>query len=449
MKLGKGNSVYFVGIGGIGMSALARYFHIQGAEIYGYDRTQTSLTLQLEQEGMHIHYHESINLIPDNLDLVVYTPAIPKSNIELQFLLESGIKILKRAEVLEQLTNDLFTIAIAGTHGKTTITSMTSYLLKQGNLPFSAFIGGISNNFGSNLVCTPNNEIMVVEADEFDKSFLRLQPSISLISSMDADHLDIYHDHNQLISTYNAFASNTKPSGYILLRHGLTLINGKQFETYGINPDATVRASNIRVENGFFVFDLQLRKGFVKNISMLLPGRHNIENALAAASIAELMAVGIDQIARGISTFAGVQRRFDFKVRNSNIVYIDDYAHHPEELRACISGVKELFPNKRITGIFQPHLYSRTRDFMDGFAESLSMLDQLILLEIYPAREEPIEGINSTALLQRISLNNKQLCSKKNLLSTIDSLKPEVLLTLGAGDIDQFVKPIQTMLASW
>jgi UDP-N-acetylmuramate--alanine ligase len=449
MKFGSGNTIYFIGIGGIGMSALARYFHIQGADIHGYDRTRTPLTIQLEQENMHIHYNEDIGLIPSHPDLVVYTPAIPKSSAELQFVIESGFPLMKRSEVLGELTKNLYTIAIAGTHGKTTITSMTSHLLAQANLPFSAFIGGISNNFDSNLVCKPNSTIIVVEADEFDKSFLRLQPSIAVISSMDADHLDIYHDHNQLIETYNAFAQNTVPGGYVIVRRGLKVNTLEPVSTYGINTDADVYATNIRVLDGRFLFELHLRNSETKEVAMLLPGRHNIENALAAASVAELMGVTIEQIAHGISTFTGVQRRFEFKVRKKNVVYIDDYAHHPEELRACISGVRELFPDKKITGIFQPHLFSRTRDFMDGFAKSLAMLDQLILLDIYPAREEPIEGITSTALLNRIEIQDKLLCSKERLLETVSNLQPEVLLTLGAGDIDQFVQPLQQLLSSW
>jgi UDP-N-acetylmuramate--alanine ligase len=449
MKFGAGDSIYFIGIGGIGMSALARYFHIQGADIHGYDRTRTPLTIQLENEGMQIHYNEATDLIPVNPGLVIYTPAIPISNIELQFVRESGFPLMKRSEVLGALTKDLFTIAIAGTHGKTTITSMTSHLLAQAGLPFSAFIGGISNNFGSNLVCTPDNKIIVVEADEFDKSFLQLQPSISVISSMDADHLDIYQNHNQLIETYQLFAQNTRKKGNVIVRFGLKIETTESFSTYGMNQGADVYATNIHVNEGRFVFDLHLRKGEMTNVIMQLPGRHNIENALAAASVAELMGVSKEQIAEGISTFTGVKRRFEFKVRNPKVIYIDDYAHHPEELRACISGVKELFPGKKITGIFQPHLFSRTRDFMEDFAKSLALLDQLILLDIYPAREEPIEGITSEALLRLINIDNKQICPKENLLQIIGNAKPEVLLTLGAGDIDQFVQPLQQLLSSW
>jgi UDP-N-acetylmuramate--alanine ligase len=398
---------------------------------------------------MHIHYTEEIGLIPYNTSLIIYTPAIPKSNVELQYVMESGVPLMKRSEVLGALTNDLFTIAIAGTHGKTTITSMTSHLLAQANLPFSAFIGGISNNFGSNLVCTPNNTIIVVEADEFDKSFLQLQPSIAVISSMDADHLDIYHNHNQLIETYQSFAGNTKANGKLILRFGLIVETPLAVTTYGINQDAVVYATNIMVKDGHFIFDLHLGKFEMKEVVMQLPGRHNIENALAAASVADMMGVTPEQIVKGISTFTGVQRRFEFKVRNEKVVYIDDYAHHPEELRACISGVKELFPGKKITGIFQPHLFSRTRDLMTDFANSLSMLDQLILLDIYPAREEPIEGITSSALLGLINIVDKQICLKENLLDFIENTRPEILLTLGAGDIDQFVQPLQQMLASW
>ncbi len=449
MTIKHGNTVYFVGIGGIGMSAIARFFVKQGADVHGYDRSCTPLTKQLEKEGMHIHYVEDVQLIPAKTDLVVYTPAIPSGSIELQFIRNAGFPLMKRAEVLGELTKALFTVAIAGTHGKTTITSMTAHLLYSAGLPISAFIGGISNNFGSNLVTTPDTEIMVVEADEYDKSFLRLHPSIAVISSMDADHLDIYGEHSHLIETFHAFAKNLKADGKLILHKGLPLPDVPEIITYGIDPEADVNASNIRVESGCFVFDLSLQGTLMQNLRLQQAGRHNIENALAAASVAMLAGVSPTDIVHGISSFTGVQRRFDFIVKNENVVYIDDYAHHPEELRACISGVRELYPGKRITGIFQPHLFSRTRDLMEGFTESLALLDELILLEIYPAREEPIPGVNSQALLDNISLKNKQLCAKSDLLSVVEHLHPEVLITLGAGDIDQFVKPLQKLLSAW
>lgn len=449
MKIKRGNTVYFVGIGGIGMSAIARFFLKQGAYIHGYDKSRSPLTDQLEKEGMQIHFDEDVRLIPEKTDLVVFTPAIPSGSIELQFIRKAGFPLMKRAEVLGELTNDLFTVAIAGTHGKTTITSMTAHLLHTSGLPISAFIGGISNNFGSNLVTSPDTEIMVVEADEFDKSFLRLHPSIAVISSMDADHLDIYGEHSHLIETFHAFAKNLKSDGKLILHKGLPLPDVSDIISYGIDPEADVNASNIRVDSGCFVFDLSIHGTLMPNVRLQQAGRHNIENALAAASVAMLAGVSATDIVHGISTFTGVQRRFDFIVKNEDVVYIDDYAHHPEELRACISGVRELYPGKRITGIFQPHLFSRTRDLMDGFTKSLALLDELILLEIYPAREEPIPGVSSQVLLDNISLKDKQLCARDDLLSVVEHLRPEVLITLGAGDIDQFVKPLQKLLSAW
>ncbi len=449
MKIGKGNTVYFIGIGGIGMSAIARFFLHQGAEVYGYDRTKTDLTRQLEKEGMHIHYHEDDRLIPLHTDLVVFTPAIPETNSELRTVKKIGLKLMKRSEVLGELTRDLFTIAIAGTHGKTTITSLTAFIFHLAGLPVSAFIGGISNNFGSNLLLSEQAEYVVVEADEFDKSFLKLHPSIAVISSMDADHLDIYGDHQQLMDHYQQFASRIRAGGTLVFRHGLPLLTDHHFLRYGIGSEPEVKAQNIRVEDGYFVFDLTLENEIFPSVRCQQPGRHNIENALAAVSVARSAGVPVSIIVRGIEEFKGVQRRFDIRFRSSQTIFVDDYAHHPEELRACISGARELYAGKKLTGVFQPHLFTRTRDLMEGFAESLALLDEVILLPIYPAREEPIPEIDSAILLDRIPMQNKRLVQKEELLSTLSHLRPEVLLSLGAGDIDQFVEPIVKLCSTW
>ncbi|MDO8899621.1 MAG: UDP-N-acetylmuramate--L-alanine ligase [Bacteroidales bacterium] len=442
MKFEAKHTIYFLGIGGIGMSALARYFHLQGARIFGYDKTSTALTQQLELEGMTIHFEDDISLIPSKIDLVIYTPAIPADHKGFQYLRHQGVKMMKRAEVLGELSKDQPTIAIAGTHGKTTITSMLAHILSVSGKPITAFIGGIANNFSSNIVQHPNAEWFVVEADEFDKSFLNLRPDIAVISSMDADHLDIYESHSKMLENYAKFADNVSQDGCVVIKYGLNLSLSIQTITYGLNVNADVFAQNIRVENGRFVFEL-CASDQIAEVRMLIPGRHNIENALAAAAVALQVGIEIDAISKALETYKGVYRRFDIRINTNQFVYIDDYAHHPEELRACISAARELFPGRKITGIFQPHLYTRTRDFMDGFSESLSQLDEVILLDIYPARELPIPGVTSSILLDNINLEKKCLISKDSLIAYLEKSRPDVLLTLGAGDIDQLVGPIQ------
>lgn len=445
MKYTKGHTIYFLGIGGIGMSALARYFNSIGLTVYGYDRTSTKLTRAMENEGMHIHYKEDIQHLSISIDLAVYTPAIPESNIELQYLRKSNIPLIKRAELLGQLSNEHFTIAVAGTHGKTTITSMIAHILHGAGKNICAFIGGIANNFNSNLVLSNKPDFFVVEADEFDKSFLQLQPSVAVISSIDADHLDIYESRDHMIDTYTHFAEKTALKGNLIIKSGIQLTQDLPFNTYGFAENCTVFANNISIRDGRFEFDI-CSQGSVSRVVMMMGGRHNIENALAAASACLQCGINLHDISKLLSTYKGVWRRFDVQVSNENVTYIDDYAHHPEELKACIQAARELFPEKKITGVFQPHLFSRTRDFMTDFAKSLSLLDQLILLDIYPARELPIQGITSAALLEKVFIKQKVLLAKHELIPALKAQKPEVLLTMGAGDIDLFVEPIKEML---
>jgi UDP-N-acetylmuramate--alanine ligase len=446
MKFDEQHIIYFLGIGGIGMSALARYFHKMGVSVFGYDKTSTMLTRQLEDEGMNIHYEDNIDLIPASIGLVIYTPAIPSDMKELQFFKKNGIEMMKRAEVLGAISKNFKTIAIAGTHGKTTITSMVAHLLHTSGMPITAFIGGIANNFNSNLVQHLQPEYFIIEADEFDRSFLYLKPDIAVVSSMDADHLDIYESHERMLQTYTGFTENVKNEGCVIHKYGLNINVNRKIITYGLNTNAEVTAQNISVENGVFVFEL-VASDQKNEVRLLLPGRHNVENALAAASVALQAGIDLKSISEAFSSYKGVYRRFDIRLNTDEMVYIDDYAHHPEELRACITAARELFPNRKITGVFQPHLYSRTRDFMDGFSESLSMLDELILLDIYPARELPIKGITSQTLIERIKLEKKILLSKEDLIEYLGNNKPDILLTLGAGDIDKLVDPIQKYFA--
>lgn len=449
MNLGKGNTIYFLGIGGIGMSALARYFKQQGAEIFGYDRTSSPLTQLLEDEGMSIHYEDNPDLLPSKIDLVIYTPAVHADNQEFIALKNRGVEMKKRAEILGLLSENYYTIAIAGTHGKTTTTAMVAHILKSAGLNLIGFIGGISNDFNGNLVLGDGDEnIMVVEADEFDRSFLYLNPDIEVITSMDADHLDIYGGREQLVESFQLFADKLDEVGLLIYRNGLEIHSERASISYGLNEKAAIYAENIRVENGKSVFTIcfpDLQKAEVK---LSVPGKHNILNALAAAEVASELDIKPQQIANYLSDYKGVRRRFDVRV-DTDYHYVDDYAHHPEEIKASLSAARELFPDKKLTLVFQPHLFTRTRDFMDGFAESLSMADQLILLDIYPAREKPIEGITSAALLKKVELTEKQLCSGKDLLKVVESQKPELLITMGAGDIDRFVEPLEKMIRTW
>jgi UDP-N-acetylmuramate--alanine ligase len=444
------HKIYFLGIGGIGMSALARYFLLKGAEVHGYDKTPTSLTKQLEAEGMKIHFSEDSSSIPDSIDLVIYTPAVPNDHAEFLYFKSSDIPILKRAEVLGLISSAYQTIAVAGTHGKTTITTMTAHLLTQSKAGCSAFLGGISKNYNTNLLFNNTSENMVVEADEFDRSFLQLHPQTAIITSMDADHLDIYGSKANLKESFLKFASQVKEGGNLIINHNLynEFVNQNfksKFYTYGIECKADFAARNITLSHGLYTFDLEYPGGYITNLTLGLQGYYNIENSVAAIAASILNGVNDQEIHYSLPTFSGVMRRFDIRINLPGLVYIDDYAHHPEELKACISSARRLFSGRKITGIFQPHLYTRTRDFADQFARSLELLDELILLEIYPARELPIKGITSSWLLEKVNLNIKSLLSTDDLLIHLKKNKPDVLLTMGAGDVDLLVKPIEQL----
>ena len=446
MKLGEGHTIYFLGIGGIGMSALARYYNSLGYTIAGYDRTPSPLTKQLEDEGMAIHYEDNPSLLPALIDFVVYTPAVPEELKEFEALRKSNIKIMKRSEALGKISEQHFTLAIAGTHGKTTTTAMTAHILNSCGKDTTAFIGGIANNFESNLLLGKGSEsIMVVEADEFDRSFLKLRPNISVINSIDADHLDIYGDRKHLVESFNAFAQLTEKQ--VIVKEGLA-IEAENIIHFGFGESNDYHTEIVHSENGITNFKI-VGEGQTTIIHLPMAGRHNVLNATAAFVAARQVGIAPKDIAAALASFKGVKRRFDVKVNNAKHCYIDDYAHHPEEIKACLNAVKEAFKGRKLTVIFQPHLYSRTRDFMNSFAEALSLADELILLDIYPARELPIEGITSEALLNKVQLTDKKLCTKAELISLIDSEKPDILVTMGAGDIDRFVEPFEKLIKTW
>ncbi|MEO8794081.1 MAG: UDP-N-acetylmuramate--L-alanine ligase [Daejeonella sp.] len=448
MELENIKRVYLIGIGGIGMSGLARYFKKRGCDVFGYDKTQTALTSALIEEGIEITFDDKQSGIPgifnepDQKTLIIFTPAIPKDSEILNHFCDAGFTLKKRSEVLGILSKGMFTIAVAGTHGKTTTSSIIAHILKDSGYDCSAFLGGIASNYNSNVLFGDNNTL-VVEADEYDRSFLTLHPDISVITSMDPDHLDIYGDEQHLQESFKLFASQLKENGVLIYRNGLDLQNGK---TYAVDENSEIQAQNVRIENGHFVFDFKNQETEINNIEVALPGLHNIENSLAAIEVALILDIPADKIKTALANFKGVKRRFEYIVRNEKHVYIDDYAHHPEELRACIHAVKTLFPDKKLTVIFQPHLFTRTRDFADGFAEVLAACDELIMLDIYPARELPIEGVNSEMIMNKIPGGNKRKVSKPEALELVKNEMPELLLTVGAGDIDTLVKPLKTIL---
>ena len=446
MNHGEGHTIYMLGIGGIGMSALARYYHSLGYHIAGYDRTPSPLTRQLEHEGMAIHYEDQPELLPALIDFVVYTPAIPSDLKEFEALRQNNIKIMKRSEALGHVSEQHFTLAIAGTHGKTTTTAMTAHILNACGKNTTAFIGGIANNFESNLLLGQGTDsIMVVEADEFDRSFLRLKPAVSVINSIDADHLDIYGDRQHLVKSFNEFAQLTEKQ--LIVKEGLE-IEGDGILRFGFSEGNDYRADIVSSGNGITDFII-VGEGTSTAIRLPMAGRHNVLNATAAFAAARQVGIAADDIAKALATFKGVKRRFDIRFNDRKHCYIDDYAHHPEEIRACLQAVRDAFPTKKLTLVFQPHLYSRTRDFMDEFAQILSQADELILLDIYPAREKPIEGITSDALLGKVNLSDKKCCPKAELVSLIDSERPELLVTMGAGDIDRFVEPLEKLITTW
>ena len=444
MELSKINNVYFVGIGGIGMSALARYFAKRGVLVCGYDKTRTALTAALEQEGIQISYVDEVTSIPAPFQqnqqdtLIVYTPAIPAGSSILNHFKTNGFVLKKRSEVLGIISEGMFCIAVAGTHGKTTTSSMIAHLLTDTGFGCTAFLGGITTNYNSNVLFGKNN-VVVVEADEYDRSFLTLHPDVAVITSMDADHLDIYGDESHLHESFHLFSDQLKENGKLFVKDGLP-IGGI---TYSANPDAALKATNIQVAHGNFVFDFEDGYTKIKELNLAMPGKHNVENAVAAIGVALSLGIRPKKIKKAIASFKGVKRRFETLVNTPQHIYIDDYAHHPEELRACFDAVRQLHPTKKLTVVFQPHLFTRTRDFADEFAKVLSTADEVILLEIYPARELPIEGINAQFLLDKLTNPNKELCGKEMVLEHLKDKNPELLLTVGAGDIDTLVEPLK------
>ena len=442
------------------MSALARYFRKKGLSVSGYDKTRTALTGQLEKEGIAIHYTEDMGKIPKtimdpgNKDkmLVVFTPAIPPSHKELVYFRDNGYRLIKRSQLLGELSRNHYTIAVAGTHGKTTVSTLIAHLMKCAEKSFTAFLGGISTNYETNLLENKSGELIVAEADEYDKSFLTLYPNIGIITSMDPDHLDIYGSLSAMENTYIEFAGQIKNGGTLIINKKLVnkiplkLKKNLKIISYSITEEADYRACSINIHGGKYVFDIETPAGVWNEVLLGHAGRHNIENSLAAIATCSELGIREAVIRNGLEFFRGVKRRFEIIYQSETRVYIDDYAHHPEELRACISSVKEMYPGKKVLGVFQPHLYSRTKDFCDGFAKSLSMLDEVILLDIYPAREEPIQGVDSSLILNRITSKKKRISSKENLPALLYRSDADVILTLGAGDIDKLVEPIRKKL---
>ena len=452
------HSVYFLGIGGIGMSALAFYFHACGKYVAGYDLTASAITASLKAKGIAVHFEDNTALIPSSFHdpkntLVVLTPAVPADHKELQWFRSMKFEIRKRAEVLGILFNAKKGVAISGTHGKTSVTSMAAWIMQQSALGCSAFLGGIMKNINSNLILNEKSEWLVAEADEFDRSFLHLNPLIAAVTWVDADHLDIYGSHEEIRKAFGKFLDQVRPDGTVVLKKGISLDfneSGKKIYSYALdNNSADFYAVNVRTENARYSFDIIVPGGAIRSITLPYPGLTNVENAVAAASVSYLAGVDPAVIGKALSAFQGVKRRFDIHFDNANYTYIDDYAHHPRELEAIIGSVRKLYPQRRITGIFQPHLYSRTRDFAGEFAASLSLLDELILLDIYPAREMPIPGVTSRLVFDNVTIADKTLTTKNDLLEVLSHKKPELFITLGAGDIDKFIEPIKKMVATW
>ncbi|MDN3668403.1 UDP-N-acetylmuramate--L-alanine ligase [Echinicola jeungdonensis] len=464
MKWGKLHSVYFLGIGGIGMSAIARWFNHVGVPVFGYDKTPSPLTHRLEEEGMRITYEDSLETIPEEVinhwqeTLIIWTPAIPRTNIQLKYFQEKGFKLKKRSEVLGMITKSMYTVAVAGTHGKTTTSSMIAHILKNSGRNIAAFLGGLTQNYESNLILhdEENEEqpVVVVEADEFDRSFLQLFPNVGIITSVDADHLDIYGDAQELTDNFGKFINLIPAGGYLFIQNNAleklkrNNFGGLTLRQYGLKK-GDIKARKVKAGVASFSFDYVSPGQTIKNLKLNMPGFHNVENALSAVAVALHFGISEEDIREGLKTFKGVKRRFEIKRQDEKGVYIDDYAHHPEEIRAFLASVKAMYPEKKLTAVFQPHLFSRTRDFAEGFSNALSLADEVVLLDIYPARELPIEGVTSEMLMPHITAKEKSLQSKHGLLVYLAQKKPEVLVTMGAGDIDRLVDPINKMMEIW
>jgi UDP-N-acetylmuramate--alanine ligase len=449
VKLNDIQKIYFIGIGGIGMSALARYFKSRGAAVSGYDKTSTPLTRELEEQGIDIHYEERVDLAPKDVDAVVYTPAIPAAHAELVYYRENGYTVVKRSDVLQWITEGSFNICVGGTHGKTTVTSMIAHLLRHSGYGCNAFLGGIAANYNTNFWSSERN-VVVVEADEYDRSFLKLVPDIAVVTAIDPDHLDIYGTPQEVEKAFVQFAGKVKPGGCLVTKKGLSREADLQASLnyrYSYNqPDADVKAVNLLVQNGSYNFNVSGPGWIINNITLHMGGLHNIENVIAAITVAKHLGISDDAIRAAVADFKGVRRRFEYALKNESHVVIDDYAHHPEELRALISGVRSIFKDRQLTLVFQPHLFSRTNDLADGFAESLDMADEVILLPIYPARELPMPGVTSELLISKMKLADKKLMEKEEMLEWIKTKQPSLVVMAGAGDIDALVKPVKTIL---
>ncbi|MGK0454596.1 MAG: UDP-N-acetylmuramate--alanine ligase [Paraglaciecola sp.] len=440
--LGWATSIFFIGIGGIGMSALARYFAANGKRVAGYDKTPSQITFGLEKLGVEIHFEDRLKNIPISFlnkekTLVVYTPAVPKEHTELNYFINNNFTVLKRAAILGKITESTFCLAVAGTHGKTTTSAILGHIMKDENA--TSFLGGIAENYNSNLILG-EDKISVVEADEFDRSFLQLSPNIACITSMDADHLDIYGEPEALQESFFAFSQ--KVSDTLIVAKGLPL----KGLTYAVNEDSDYKVSNIKIESGKYIFDVRTPSSILKNIEFHLPGKHNVMNALAALAMADVYGVSLEKIKHSLSTFKGVARRFTYKIKTNNFVLIDDYAHHPTEINAVENSIREMYPDDKVLVVFQPHLFSRTRDFIDDFASALSKFDEVLLLDIYPARELPIAGVTSDWLLSKVECKNKKLTKKNNLIKDIKNSSAKVVVMLGAGDIGETINEVTNQL---
>ncbi len=458
---GRSDMVYFVGAGGIGMSALARYFNILGKKVAGYDLTRTELTRKLEAEGILITYRDDVREIPVEFKaagrrqdvLVVYTPAVQRSNKILEYFIDKGYSVVKRSKVLGDLVNQGRGVAIAGTHGKTSVSALVAHLLNRLPGGCNAFLGGIAKNYNSNLLVSQNSDLFVVEADEYDRSFLQLYPSLALITSMDPDHLDVYGSYEEMARGFSGFAGQVNEGGTVICKKGVPVSppagGNMRFLSYAAGPDADYCAGNIRIlTDGTALFDLTVPGNKYYDLVLGIPGRFNVENAVASAAVA--LNCGLDEagIREGLKSFGGILRRFDIRINRPGCVLIDDYAHHPAELEACISATREIYGNRRITGVFQPHLYTRTRDFAAGFARSLEALDDLVLLDIYPAREEPLEGVTSELIFDKVDITSKVMCARQDLPRVIEEMNTDVVIVMGAGNVDVMVEPVMEVLLS-
>jgi UDP-N-acetylmuramate--alanine ligase len=449
-------AIYFIGIGGIGMSALARYFNTKGVRVSGYDKTETVLTKQLVAEGIAVHYEDNIEFIDKQAAVVVYTPAVPKDHKELNWCIDNKYTVVKRSDILGAITSSAFNICVAGTHGKTTTSTMVAHILQHSGFGCNAFLGGIAANYGSNFWPAPKNtersadNVCVVEADEYDRSFLKLNPDVAIITAMDPDHLDIYGTAENVEQAFIDFSAKVKAAGLLVAKYGLKRGNelkAANLTSYHLqNENADVYAANIKTHNGSYVFDIKAKNWALTDVELHMGGLHNIENVTAAVTVAHHLKIEDEKIKAAVSSFKGVKRRFEYIIKNEQQIFIDDYAHHPDELHALLTGAKNLFPGKKCTIIFQPHLYSRTRDFAEGFAATLDMADEIILLPVYPARELPLEGVTSEMILGKMKNKNRHVKTKDEVLNWIREKKNELLITAGAGDIDTLTEPIKMIL---